>query len=142
MLKRHIRVISKQVEFHVAILVQRVARLSVAALLVTGGCHTYTAAPSTRLGVTRASSGPIQVTRTDHSVVPLKDADIVRDSLIGTANDGSNTRIAIPLRDITAVATREVDAGRSLALGGGVGLGAIGVFFILLVVVISSTNWQ
>ncbi|MGI8548725.1 MAG: hypothetical protein ACR2M1_15580 [Gemmatimonadaceae bacterium] len=73
--------------------------------------------------------------------MPLTDAEIARDSLIGTANDGSNARVAMPLQDVFMVSTREVDAGRSAALGGGIFLGLLGALTILLIAVASTADF-
>ncbi len=112
-------------------------RYSALVFLSLCGCHHYTQVVSPIEGVTRARSGPIAVTRTDHSVVRMKAAIVARDSIVGVADDGSNAPVAVALKDVSGVARREVDVGRSVALGGGVILGSLGALFIAALIAFS-----
>ena len=62
----------------------------------------------------------VRVTRTDHSVITLRGAAIVNDSLVGTTDDSARLRVAMPVADVASVDTREVSAGRTAGLGVGV----------------------
>lgn len=62
----------------------------------------------------------VRVTRTDHSVITLRDASVANDSLVGTTDDKARLRVAMPVADVASVDTREVSAGRTAGLGVGV----------------------
>lgn len=65
----------------------------------------------------------VRVTRTDHSVLTLRDVAVTNDSLTGTTNDPARLRVAMPVADVASVDTREVSAARTAGLG----LGAVGL---------------
>lgn len=116
--------------------------LLVSMLLALVGCMTWTQPAPPGPSLSRVSQHPIQIARTDHSTIIIKNASVQGDSLIGVAADGSNARISIPISEIQGVSTRELDPGRSLALTGGIILSALGVLFIAAVIALSNTNWD
>lgn len=75
----------------------------------------------------------VRVVRTDHSVITLRGATVVNDSLVGITDDKARLRVAMPIADVASVDTREVSAGRTAGLG----LGAVGV--VLAVAGIAAT---
>ena len=77
--------------------------------------------PPVQLFQTTAPS-EVRVTRPDDSKVVLTRPAIVRDSLWGWSRDGE---LGMPLTDVTVIATRHGDAGKSVALGVGLAVGAI-----------------
>jgi len=77
---------------------------------------------------------PIRIARTDHSTIVLKDASVQNDSLIGTADDGSYARVAIPISEIRGVSEQRIDAPRSLALAGIIVLSALGAVVAALLI--------
>lgn len=111
-------------------------------MLVLPACMTWTQSQPPGAALEHTSRRPLLIARTDHSTVEITNASVQGDSLVGTAADGSNARISIPLSDITAVATREISPGRTLALTGGIILGTLGALFIALVIALSTTNWD
>lgn len=60
----------------------------------------------------------------------MRAASIVGDSLVGTTEDASPVRIAVATRDIRSVAVRQLNVGRTVALGGGITLAAFAALFI------------
>lgn len=59
----------------------------------------------------------IQVTRGDSSLVEVHQPRIVGDTLTGLASERAIQRVSIPVADITAVATRRTDFGKTLLAG-------------------------
>lgn len=96
----------------------------VAVLAVVTACTTWSrqSAPPAQV-VSQHPGALVRVTRTDHSVITLRGAAVVNDSLVGTTDDKARLRVAIPIADVASVDTREVSAGRTAGLG----LGAVGV---------------
>ena len=105
------------------------------ALTMAQGCHTYSQVGTPQEAAARANAGPMEVTRTDHSVLRLNRVAIVGDSLICVTDDSGEMRVAVATADIQNVAVREVSAGRSLALGAGV---TVVTLAVLLLVAVSS----
>ncbi len=115
--------------------------LIVPALLLLPGCMVWTRPAPVATVLNQANDRPLQVTRTDHSVIVIRSASVQGDSLIGIAADGSNARVGVPIAEIKGVSTRDVSTGRTLALTGGVVLGALGVLFIAVIIALSTANW-
>lgn len=110
--------------------------VSVASLVV--GCRTFQRADTPQAALARAGTGPIEVTRTDRSVVRITNASIVGDSLVGVTDDSSPIRIAMATKDVQSVAVRRVSAGRTAALGGGIIVGAVAAFGILIAIAVAN----
>lgn len=108
-------------------------------LITMGACHSWARQDtSPQTAVAAAGSGPIRVSRTDHSVIELKGASIVNDSLIGYATaDKSNDRVAIPLTEVASVSKREVDAGRTAGLAAGTVIGLIALTGLLAAIALA-----
>ena len=116
---------------------RRVSAVVAACLVVaSSACHSWARQDVTPQAAVADAKGHVRVTRTDHSVIELRDAVIVRDSLIGTPVDDRNARSAIALSDIQSVSTREVSAGKTAGLAAGTVLGIIAVLGILTAVVL------
>ena len=112
--------------------------LSISLLLGTSACRTWTRQDTTtQAAVASAKSGPIKVSRLDHSVIELRGASIAKDSLIGYATDKSDARVAIPLTDIASVSTREVSAGRTAGLAAGTVVGLIALTGLLAAIALA-----
>ncbi len=111
---------------------RRVSALVTACLVAaSSACHAWAPQEVTPEAAVADAKGHVRVTRTDHSVIELRDAVVVHDSLIGTPIDDKNMRSAIALKDIQSVSTREVSAGRTAGLAAGTVLGIIALLGIL-----------
>jgi len=82
----------------------------------------------------------IRVTRADHSVVTVRGATVVGDTLIGTTNDDARLRVAIPVADVEAVDTRAVSGARTAGLGAGLFLGVLAVAGIAATIALLQLN--
>ncbi len=107
--------------------------VATATIALLFGCYTYHKAEPSEQTVTRAHSGPIEVTRTDHSLLRMRGASIVGDSLVGTTEDVSPVRIAVATKDIQSVVVRQLNVGRTVALGGGLTLAAFAALIVVAV---------
>ena len=110
------------------------AHLAAIAILapLASGCMTWktqSAAPEQVLA--EKTPDRVRVTRPDGSTMELVHPLIVGDTLAGTrlgsSGTTSNSRIAIPLSDVQSVSIRQVNAGRTALLIGGLGVTAIAV---------------
>ena len=103
------------------------------------GCSSFQRARTPGEGVARARSGEIRVNKVDGSIVPLVNASIVGDSLIGVS-PRTGDRIAIPTSAIAWVESKDIDAGRTALLGGGIilGLAAVAGVIALVAIVVSA----
>lgn len=99
------------------------------------GCSSFQRARTPGEGVARARSGEIRVNKVDGSVVPLVNASIVGDSLIGIS-PRTGDRIAIPTSAIASVDAKDIDAARTALLGGGIILGLATVAVVALVAIV------
>lgn len=106
-------------------------RLAVILLGVSACRHTWFQVRPPEEAIARAATGTIQVTKTDFSVVLIKSPTIVQDSLIGTSVDREQSRVAIPMREVSSVATQEGSMWRS---GGAGYLTVLGGLFLALLV--------
>jgi hypothetical protein len=79
--------------------------------------------PPAQLLQTKAPS-EVRVTRPDDSKVVLHTPSVVRDSLWGWSR---GAELGMPLTDVTVIATRHGDAGKSVELGLGIVVGTIAV---------------
>jgi len=91
-------------------------RLAIISLGVAG-CHTWTHVRTPEEGIARAGTGTIQVTKTDWSVLLMQSPTIRQDTLIGTSVDREHIRVAIPMREVSSVATQEVSVWRTAGAG-------------------------
>jgi hypothetical protein len=82
-----------------------------------------------------SEAGPIRVTKTNQSVVTIKKATIVADSLVGIASNGGNVRVAIALKDVSSTELSEINTGRSM-------IGIMALTGIVLLILIAATPWQ
>ena len=94
------------------------------------GCTSWHRTASPAEGVAKAKSGEIRVYRADGSTIQLVNASIVGDSLVGTS-PVTGARISMPTAAVVSTETKQVSAGRTAALGGGVLVGVIAVTAIL-----------
>lgn len=119
---------------------QRTGSLATAlAVALFVGCSSFQRARTPGEGVARARSGEIRVNKVDGSIVPLVNASIVGDSLIGVS-PRTGDRIAIPTSAIASVEAKDIDAGRTALLGGGIilGLAAVAGVVALVAIVVSA----
>ena len=101
-------------------------------IALLAACTSWHRSPTAAEGVARANSGEIHVNRVDGSMLRLVNASIVGDSLVGTS-PVSGARVAIPVSSVVSTETKQVSAGRTAALGGGVLIGVVAVTGLLAV---------
>jgi hypothetical protein len=109
----------------------QLAAMAIVAALA-GGCMTWktqSAAPAQVIA--KKMPDRVRITRPDGSTTELVHPLIVGDTLAGTRlgspGTTANSRIAIPLSDVQSVSIRQVNAGRTALLIGGLGVTAIAV---------------
>lgn len=104
------------------------SRLALTATIALAACTTWArqSAPPADV-VASHPAALVRVTRTDHSVITIRGAQIVSDSVVGTTNDDARLRVAIPVADIETVETRAVSGARTAGLGAGIFLGVLAV---------------
>lgn len=112
----------------------RVRSQLIAIPLLTAACMTWDRQEAPGTVLSHAEMKPNRIARTDHSTIVLKDASVQNDSLIGTADDGSYARVAIPISEIRGVSEQRIDAPRSLALAGILVLSALGAVVAALLI--------
>ena len=105
-------------------------------LLGVSACHTWTHVRTPQEAIAHAGTGTIQVTKTDLSVVLIQSPTIIQDTLIGASVDREHTRVAIPMREVSSVATQEVSLWRTAGAGY---LTVLGALFLTLLVL--SLTW-
>lgn len=115
--------------------------LMIAATIALPACTTWArqSAPPAQV-VASHPDALIRVTRTDHSVVTVRGATVVGDTLVGTTNDDARLRVAIPVADVEAVDTRAVSGARTAGLGAGVFLGVLAVAGIAATIALLQLN--
>jgi hypothetical protein len=101
-------------------------------LLALSACHTWTHVRTPEEAVARAPTGTLQVTKTDSSVVLIQSATIRQDTLIGTSPDREHRRIAIPMDEVSSVATKELSTWRTAGAGYLAVVAALGVALAIL----------
>ena len=112
--------------------------IATVALLASAACRTWARQDTTpQAAVASAKSGPIKVSRLDHSVIELRGASVANDSLIGYATDRSAARVAIPLTEVASVSTREVSAGRTAGLAAGTVVGLVALTGLLAAIALA-----
>lgn len=92
------------------------------ASMVLSGCQGWRAQTNPTPGAQLAN--PARVTRTDGSVVVMRDAAVSRDSVAGTGEAG---RVAIPLSEVRSIEARRMDGGRTALLTVGILAGLLGL---------------
>src|SRR6266566_4015225 len=106
----------------------RRVRLRLALILLgVSACHTWTHVRTPEEAIARAGTGTIQVTKTDSSRVLIQSPTIIQDTLIGSSVDSEHIRVAIPIREISGIATQEVSPWRTTGAGYLTVLGVLGV---------------
>ena len=116
--------------------------IAVPLLLLTTACTTWSRPAPPGAALTVMNARPIRIARTVHSTIVLRNASVQNDSLIGTADDGSNARVAIPISEIQDVSEQRIDGRRTVALTGGIILGTLGALTIAALIWISHTpHW-
>lgn len=115
--------------------------LVIAATLALPACTTWArqSAPPADV-VAKHPDALVRVTRTDHSVVTVRGAKVVGDTLVGTTDDDAHLRVAIPVADVEAVDTRAVSGARTAGLGAGVFLGVLALAGIAATIALLSLN--
>jgi hypothetical protein len=86
----------------------------------------------------RAKARTVQVTKTDRTVLLLRDATIVRDTLVGTDRRDGSLR-ATPLSDITSMDIRQFSPVLTTLLVVG---GAVAMLVTAAILVATSQPWQ
>jgi len=81
---------------------------------------------------------PVRVTRTDHSVLVLDGAQVVGDSLVGSA---AAARVAVALRDIERVDERKPSPLRTTGLVLGIVVGTLALLAVVAAAAIPP-NWN
>ncbi len=100
-------------------------------ITLLAGCSSWHRTPSASEGVSHAKSGEIRVTQLDGSMIRLVNASIVGDSVVGIS-PVTGARLAIPTSAVAYTETKEISAGRTALLGGGVVLGIVALSAVLL----------
>lgn len=94
--------------------------LTLASTTLLAACTTWAHQSGPPAQVVASHPGAlVRVTRTDHSVITVRGAQIANDSLIGTTNDSARLAVAIPVDEIESVDTRAVSGARTAGLGVG-----------------------
>jgi hypothetical protein len=107
-------------------------RLGLAVILLgVSACHTWAHVRTPEEAIARAGTGTIQVTKTDLSVVLIQSTTIIQDTLIGTSVDREHIRVAIPMREVSGVATQEVSLWRTAGAGYLTVVGALGIALLI-----------
>ena len=120
--------------------ISRAGLITAPMLLLLAACVTWTRPEPPGTALSHVNQQPVQVARTDHSSIILKNPSVQGDSLVGTATDGSNTRVAIPISEIQGISQQHLDGPRSLAFAGGVILSALGLLVVALVIVATTAK--
>lgn len=111
---------------------------TIAALLLVSACNEWVHVETPQEALMRAKARTVQVTKTDRTVLLLRDATLVRDTLVGTdARDGSLR--ATPLSDITSMDIRQFSPVLTTLLVVG---GAVAVLVTAAILVATSQPWQ
>jgi len=118
----------------------RVRLVAIATLLLASACMTWSRSEPPGAALSHVDRKPIQVARTDHSTIVLKNASVQGDSLVGTADDGSNTRVAIPIAEIRGVSEEHIDGPRTLALTGGIILSTFGALLVAVIIIANTSK--
>ena len=92
------------------------------ASMALSGCHGWRAQANPTPGAQLPN--PARVTRTDGSVVVMRDAAVARDSVAGTGEAG---RVAIPLSEVRSIEARGMNGGRTALLTVGILAGVFGL---------------
>ena len=104
-------------------------------LLGLSACHTWTHVRTPEEAIARVGTGTLQVTKTDATVVLIESPTIRQDTLIGTSLNAEHSRVAIPMREVSTVATQEVSLLRTAGAGYLTVLGALfGALLVLSVI--------
>ena len=91
-----------------------------ATLVIASACTTWSRQSEPPAQVVAAHPGAlVRVTRTDHSVVTVRDAHVVGDTLVGTTNDDARVPVALAVSYIESIDTRAVSGARTAGLGVG-----------------------
>lgn len=115
--------------------------LAACAALTLGGCTTWSRQSEPPAQAVASHPGArIRVTRTDHSVVTVRDARVVGDTLVGATDDDARLRVAVPVADIASVDARAVSGVRTAGLGAGIFLGVLAVAGIAATIALLSIN--
>jgi hypothetical protein len=103
-----------------------VVGLVLLASMSLSGCHGWRAQPNPPSGAQLPS--PARITRTDESVLVLRDAAVSHDSIVGQVDrSGEAVRVAIPLSQVRSIDARRMDGARTALLGVGVLGGLLGL---------------
>lgn len=115
--------------------------LAACAALTLGGCTTWArqSGPPARAVASHAGAR-IRVTRTDHSVITVRDARVLGDTIVGRTDDDARLRVAIPVADVASVDARAVSGARTAGLGAGVFLGVLAVAGIAATIALLSLS--
>jgi hypothetical protein len=96
------------------------------ASMTLSGCHGWRSRTNPPSGAQLPN--PARITRTDESVLVLRDAAVSHDSIVGQADrSGEAERVAIPLSQVRRIDARGVDGTRTALLGVGVLVGLFGL---------------
>jgi hypothetical protein len=96
------------------------------ASMTLSGCHGWRSQTNPPSGAQLPD--PARITRTDASVVVLRDAAVSRDSIVGQVDrSGGTERVAIPLSQVRRIDARGMDGGRTALLGAGILAGLLGL---------------
>lgn len=94
--------------------------LALVTLAFSAACTTWSRQSEPPAQVVASHLGAlVRVTRTDHSVVTVRDAHVVGDTLFGATNDDARLAVAMAIGDIESIDTRAVSGARTAGLGVG-----------------------
>lgn len=115
--------------------------LAACAALTFAGCTTWARQSEPPAEAVASHPGArIRVTRTDHSVITVRDARVVGDTLVGVTDDDARLPVALPVADVAAVDTRAVSGARTAGLGASVFLGVLAVAGIAATIALLSLS--
>lgn len=104
-------------------------------IALCSACTSWHRSASPGEAVARANSGEIHVNRVDGAMITLVNASIVGDSLVGVS-PVTGARISMPMSAIVSTETKQVSAGRTALLGGGVVVAVAAVASVVLIAIL------
>jgi len=120
-------------------MLKRVIRLAVISLGAVS-CHTWTHVQTPEDAILRAGTGTVQVTKADSSIVLVQSPRMIQDTLIGTSVDRAHSRVAIPMREVSGIATQEVSLWRTAGAGYLTILGGLFLALLTISIMILAVN--
>lgn len=103
-----------------------VIALLLLASMTLSGCQGWRAQTNPPSGAQLPN--PARITRTDESMLVLRNAAVSHDSIVGqVGRSGATERVAVPLSQVRRIDARRMDGARTALLGAGVLVGVFGL---------------